>query len=227
MKQEIEITVPTNWSAVTLRQYLKLKRDLDVYKDNDEAIIAALFHHLCGMDAAYISRLDIQTYTAIQKDLTEFFNNTNLPLQKIITIGGKKYGFEPNLSNMAYGAYVDLGKYETLQIDDKWAEVMSILYRPVTKQIGESYQIKAYDAVLDGELFLDIPMHVHFGALSFFFRLLTDYQKGILKYLETQQEVEIPHHIKSILAESGKLTLQSTNLPTGMLQNMRKSYENR
>jgi hypothetical protein len=70
---------------------------------------------------------------------------------------------------MAYGAYVDLGKYETLQIDDKWAEVMSILYRPVTKQIGESYQIKAYDAVLDGEPFLDVPMHVHFGALSFFF----------------------------------------------------------
>jgi hypothetical protein len=227
MKQEIEIIVPTKWSAITLRQYLKLKRDLDVYKDNNEAIIASLFHHLCGMDASYINKLDIQTYTAIQKDLTEFFNNTNLPLEKIITIGGTKYGFEPNLSNMAYGAYVDLGKYETLQIDEKWPEIMSILYRPVTKQIGESYQIKGYDAAIDGEPFLDVPMNVHFGAISFFFRLLTDYQKGILKYLETQQEVEIPHHIKSILAESGKLTLQSTNLPTGILQNMRKSYENR
>jgi hypothetical protein len=113
---------------------------------------------------------------------------------------------------MAYGAYVDLGRYETLQVDEKWAEVMSILYRPVTKKIGESYQIKGYDAVIDGDKFMDLGMDVHFGALSFFFRLLRDYQKGILKYLETQQEVEIPPHIMSILTKSGKLTLQSTNL---------------
>jgi hypothetical protein len=212
MKQEIEIIVPTKWSAVTLRQYLRLKRDLEVYKDNDEAIIAALFHHLCGMNAEYVNRLDIQTYTNIQKDLTSFFNNTELPLQRIIKIGDVQYGIEPNLSNMAYGAYVDLGRYETLQVDEKWAEVMSILYRPVTKKIGESYQIKGYDAVIDGDKFMDLGMDVHFGALSFFFRLLRDYQKGILKYLETQQEVEIPPHIMSILTKSGKLTLQSTNL---------------
>jgi hypothetical protein len=211
MKQEIEIIVPTKWSAVTLRQYLQLKRDLEVYKDNEPAVVAALFYHLCGMNAEYVHKLDVETYTKIQNDLTTFFNDTNLPLQKRIKIGGVEYGFEPNLSNMAYGAYVDLGKYETLQIDEKWPEIMSILYRPITKKIGESYQIKGYDAVIDGEKFLDIPMDVHFGAISFFFRLLKDYQKGILKYLENQQEAVIPPHIMSILTKSGNLTLPSTH----------------
>ena len=215
MKQEIEIIVPTKWSAVTLRQYLRLKRDLEVYKDNDEAIIAALFHHLCGMNAEYVNRLDIQTYTNIQKDLTSFFNNTELPLQRIIKIGDVQYGFEPNLSNMAYGAYVDLGRYETLQVDEKWAEVMSILYRPVTKKQKERYDIETYDGNIDETKWLDVNMEVHWGALFFFVRLQMDLLKGILKSLK---EEELPASMRSILARSGELMQQSLSWPMANLK---------
>jgi len=211
MKQELTITVPTKWSAVSLEKYLKMRKDMETYKDNDEAIYAVLFYHLCNVDAPTINKLDIETYTAIQTDLSRFMQNTEYPLQQFVTIDGKEYGFEPNLSQMAYGAYVDLGKYENLTIDDKWHEVMSILYRPVTKKIGLSYQIETYNGVINSEQFLNVDMEVHFGALGFFTNLLQDCQKGILKYLK--ETGEIPTNILSILERSGKLTLPSTHWP--------------
>jgi len=211
MKQELTITVPTKWSAVSLEKYLKMRKDMETYKDNDEAIYAVLFYHLCNVDAPTINKLDIQTYTAIQTDLSRFMQNTEYPLQQFVTIDGKEYGFEPNLSQMAYGAYVDLGKYENLTIDDKWHEVMSILYRPVTKKIGLSYEIEKYNGVINSEQFLNVDMEVHFGALGFFTNLLQDCQKGILKYLK--ETGEIPTNILSILERSGKLTLPSTHWP--------------
>jgi len=211
MKQELTITVPTKWSAVSLEKYLKMRKDMETYKDNDEAIYAVLFYHLCNVDAPTINKLDIETYTAIQTDLSRFMQNTEYPLQQFVTIEGKEYGFEPNLSQMAYGAYVDLGKYENLTIDDKWHEVMSILYRPVTKKIGLSYEIEKYNGVINSEQFLNVDMEVHFGALGFFTNLLQDCQKGILKYLK--ETGEIPTNILSILERSGKLTLPSTHWP--------------
>jgi hypothetical protein len=211
MKQELTITVPTKWSAVSLEKYLKMRKDMETYKDNDEAVYAVLFYHLCNVDAPTINRLDIETYTAIQNDLSRFMQNTEYPLQQFVTIEGKEYGFEPNLSQMAYGAYVDLGKYENLTIDDKWHEVMSILYRPIKKKIGLSYEIEAYNGVMNPDIFLNVDMEVHFGALGFFISLLQDCQKGILKYLK--ETGEIPTNILTILERSGKLTLPSTHWP--------------
>ena len=78
MKQEIQITVPTDWSAVTLRKYLQLHKDIETYKDNDEAVTAALFYHLCGVDAPTVHKLDIETFTKIQLDLTRFISQTEL-----------------------------------------------------------------------------------------------------------------------------------------------------
>jgi hypothetical protein len=211
MKQELTITVPTKWSAVSLEKYLKMRKDMETYKDNDEAVYAVLFYHLCNVDAPTINKLDIETYTAIQNDLSKFMQNTEYPLQQFITIEGKEYGFEPNLSQMAYGAYVDLGKYENLTIDDKWHEVMSILYRPLKRKIGLSYEIEAYNGVMNPDIFLNVDMEVHFGALGFFISLLQDCQKGILKYLK--ETGEIPTNILTILERSGKLTLPSTHWP--------------
>jgi hypothetical protein len=218
MKQEIEITVPTDWSAITLKRYLSLKRDLENYSDEEAAQTALLFHHLCGVNAEVVQRLDVNTFTQISNTLTEFMGKTEYPLQKIIKVNGKKYGFEPNLSEIAYGAYVDLAKYETLTMNDKWAEVMSILYRPITKQVGDLYNIEEYKGNIDGETFLDITMDVHFGALSFFFHLLGDLQKGILKSLKEMEGVEIPANIIRILEESGKATHQLSSSPTEISQ---------
>lgn len=216
MKQELKITVPTQWSAITLKQYLELQKDLKVYGEDEQGFIACLMHHLCGFNSSYLHQLDTETFTNIKNDLVGFMNNTECELQRLIHIDGVEYGLEPNLSKIAYGAYLDIVKYDTFTIDDNWASIMSILYRPVVNKQGSLYNIKDYDGVVDGEKFLSVPMNVHFGALFFFVRLLTDLPSVILKSM-TDLEI-IPHSIKSILDVSGKTTHQLSNSQTEILE---------
>ena len=207
MKQQIEIKVPNDWSAVTLRDYIRLADDLKSYEGDDEAITATLFHHLAKFNVAMLKDLDTETYTLIKNKLYSFLQNTNYPIQREIEIDGVKYGFEPNLSQMSYGAYVDISKYDKLEINKQWAEVMSILYRPIIKRYGKLYDIVAYEGLIDSELFLDVTMDIHFGCLFFFVNLSKDLWNSTLSSLiQTSQEV-LPHRLKSILERSGNPTL--------------------
>jgi hypothetical protein len=209
MKQEITLKVPTSWEAVTLKDYLALRKDMETYKDEPEALTACLFHHLCHFPVEFLHQMDIDTYVNIKKDLEGFFNKADHPLERFIKIDGVEYGFEPNLSNMAYGAYVDISKYETIGVDEKWAEIMSILYRPVVKKTGALYDTKVYDGSLYPEKFMNVGMHVHFGALFFFKNLLVDLQKDTLSSLTALTGLH--PNIKSILEKSGFLTQALSN----------------
>jgi hypothetical protein len=205
MKQQIEIIVPTDWSAITLRKYIELTNDLKLYDGDDEAQTAALFFHLCKLEPNVLPKLDAETYLHIKDDLYSFINDNQLDLKKEININGVQYGFYPNLSKIEYGAYVDISKYNEMGLDVKWAEVMSILYRPITKRIGSLYEVKAYDGHIDRELWLDVTMDVHFGAWFFFINLSKELLKGILNYTK---EMGFPPNIKSILERSGEVIQQ-------------------
>lgn len=219
-KKIVQIKVPTDWSAVTLRDYLKLKKDMDAYRDEPEAVIACLFHHLCKFPVEYVQKLNIDTYNAIVNDLTSFMKNVELPLQREINVDGVEYGFEPNLSTMAYGAYVDISKYETLEINAKWAEIMSILYRPIVKRSGLFYDIKSYNGYIDGETFMDVTMDVHFGAIFFFKTLQKDLSSSILNSL-TEEMKNLPN-IQSILQKSGDDIQALYNSQVEILQKLTK-----
>lgn len=209
MKKEIKIVVPTDWSAIPLKKYLELRNDMKSYEGDADATIACLFHHLCDFPIEYLSQLDIDTYNSVVADITKFFNSIEFPLQQFINIDGIEYGFEPNLSKMSYGAYVDITKYETLNIDDKWAEIMSILYRPVSKKVGKLYEIQPYTGDVNKEKFLNVSMDTHFGAVFFFKSLLMDLSKSTLNSL--MHITEVPHNIKSILEKNGNLIHQLLN----------------
>jgi len=205
MKQQIEIVVPKDWSAITLRKYIELTNDLKLYEGDDEAQTAALFYHLCKLEPNVLPKLDAETYLNIKDDLYSFINHNQLDLKKEITLNGIQYGFYPNLSKIEYGAYVDISKYNEMGLDSKWAEVMSILYRPITKRIGGLYEVKAYDGNIDKELWLDVTMDVHFGAWFFFINLSKELLKGILN---STKEMGLPPNIKSILERSGEVIQQ-------------------
>lgn len=179
-KINLEIKVPLDWSAVTLRKYLELTKDMETYKETPEAIDAALFYHLCDVRPEHINKLDISIYTDILDKLYKLMNIKDADIKRKITIKGKKYGFEPNLSKMEYGAYLDLMKYKEVKIDENWAEMVSILYRPIKSEIGPLYEIETYNGKLDKENFLDVTMDVHFGAMFFFLHILTELRKDTL-----------------------------------------------
>jgi hypothetical protein len=208
MKKEIEISIPQGYEDITLKKYLTLQKELKNYEGEEDAQSALLVTYLCGIDADVLSGLGKNDYNTISNELAEWISKTDFNLQRFLTIDGVDYGFEPNLSNIAYGAYADLTQYGTLTIDDNWAKIMSILYRPITKRVRDTYEIQKYNGEIDGDKFLDVSMDIHFGTLFFFVHLSTDLAKSILS---STKEVEFPHNIKSILEKSGELMQQSWN----------------
>ena len=84
---------------------------------------------------------------------------------------GTRYGFVPNWDEFTAGEWIDAEQL----CEDFWKnahKVMALLFRPVTRSVGDRYMIEAYTAKEDPTPFLDMPADQVAGALLFF-----DYQK--------------------------------------------------
>ena len=208
MVQEINLKVPTSYADISLKKYLELQKELKNYEGEQEAETAVMLYHLCGVEPEWLKGISIQDYGVLNEELSKFIAHTELPLQKIIRIGDIEYGFEPNLSQMSYGAYADITKFNNITIDDNWAKIMNILYRRVTRKIKDAYEIEPYTGDSNWEKWLDVGMDVHFGCLFFFVLLLMDLQNYTLNSLT---EKEQHPNIKQILEKSGQLIQQYTN----------------
>jgi hypothetical protein len=207
---QVSLNVPTGWEDITLKTYLELQKQLKNYEGEEEAQQAVLLDVLCGLDPSYIKSLSVDSYNALSSELSAFMGNTESPFQKFIWINGVEYGFEPNLSKMTYGAYLDITKYDTITIDENWAKIMSILYRPVIKKDKHHYAIQPYDGKEKPELFMNMGMNIHFGALFFFYNLLMDLQSAILRSMTHLEG--IPPQLKSTLEKNGKGIHRYTSL---------------
>lgn len=219
MKRELTINVPTSWKDVTLKSYLNLQKDIKNYEEDKEAHFGLSLYHLCGMDWDEQSGLTMKSRNLLKEKLNGFENPNDLPLQRFITIDGVEYGFEPNLSKMAYGAYVDISQYEKLEIDNNWAKIMAVLYRPVNLKKSGLYTIEPYTGNEDSERWLKVSMDVHLGTLFFFINLYLDLLNGIRN---SSKVTELPHNIQLILERSGRVIRQSLNLQMEIYKKWRK-----
>ena len=224
MKKEIQIKVPTDWSAITLKKYLELQRDIEVYGEEESGYVATLLYHLCGVTPELILKLPSDVLGEIKVDLAGFMGETELPLKRFITIDGVEYGFEPNLSTMEYGAYLDITKYQNITIDENWSKIMSVLYRPVKSKLLTQYEIETYEGVNNHEKFLEVGMDVHFGALFFFLHTLMDLVRGILNSSENMEKY--PQSIKSDLVKNGEVIKQLFNSPQTISPSLMLSSKN-
>lgn len=211
MRQTVKITVPESWKEVSLRKYLALQHDLENYKDDEEAVTAFTLYHFCGITMEEFRTLSKESYNNLLNIITPFMQSVQHELQRFITIDGVEYGFEPNLSNMAYGAYCDITKYSTLGIDKNWGKIMDILYRPIESRLKETYTIKPYDGKIEENKWLNVGMDVHFGTLFFFLHTLTDLSNYILN--SSKMKVELPHNLLQTLEKNGEVMHPSLNLP--------------
>jgi hypothetical protein len=211
MKQ-LQIEIPQSWNDITLEKYLELQTDLKTYSDDEDAMTSILMHHLCGIDPSITKGLSVVDYHMIKGDLGSFMSNVELPLQQFITIEGVEYGFEPNLSKMSYGAFLDITKWPSLAIDKNWSSIMSVLYRPIVRREKHHYSIEPYTGEDRSKSFLKVPMDVHFGTLFFFINLWTDLLSGTLN--STKIMKDIPQELRPILERSGQVIQQSTKLLT-------------
>lgn len=226
--KKISIEVPTSWEGIKLTQFLNLKKNIELLNDiedevkKEEAYFQLLLINICNIDEKIIKQIDSETLIKIKAQLFSFMNNTeDFEIQPIIKINGKEYGFIPNLSKMSYAEYLDLTQYDEITIDENWNKIMSILYRPIVKKKKHFYSIAEYTSEEDYEIFNDVNMEIHYGAMFFFINLSKTLANYILKYLVPMYLEQIKKDNKA-MRKNGKDILRSINSLTEKLQILTK-----
>lgn len=230
---EIEIIIPETWHDVKLPQYTAFQKAIKPYEGEEEFIDKVIDHavyHLCGVSADILHKLPTETFLTIQSGVLKLItSDRNEVLVKSFTLGDSKYGFMPSLDDMTYGEYIDLVQFSK----DTWnniPELLSILYRPIVKESGDTYEIQTYNAtnLNQVELFREkLTMDIVFGALSFFLHLQQDLLRGTLtssiwttlKKMTKEDKAEI----NRVLTESGVSIQQLQSLLTTILPSSTQS----
>ena len=190
MARKIEIQIPTNWNDITIGMYQKYLEVVDSKKsDIDKANeIISMF---CNIEKSLVSKINIKELNMIVQKIHKFINKREVNhFKKIIFFKGKKYGFIPNLSKLTTGEYVDIDNY-CKDTNKNLHRIMSILYRRVTVQKKNLYNIESYvpDEIVEEE-FKDLSMDVALSSIDFFLRLGMDLTKDFSNYLIVSRNLQ-------------------------------------
>ena len=212
----INITVPTDLSEITLRQYkhfLKIQKGVD-----DEGFLnAKIIEIFCNMKLDEVMRLKFNDTKLIVNTLTEMFEQKPNLVSKF-KLNKKEYGFHPQLDDLTLGEYIDLdtfiGDWENIE------KAMAVLYRPVVNKLKEKYIIEEYKVGKDQEM-LDMPMDAVLSSIFFLWNLGIDLSKAMMNYLDKEQTQALTQYLT--LQTNGDGITQFTDLLKETLQDMKIS----
>ena len=134
------------------------------------------------------------------------------------TMNDKEFGFIPKLDDISFGEFVDLDTY--LADWEMMNKAMGVLFRPIIYKKKNQYLIEDYESS-DKYDMTETTLDVVFGSLVFFYSLRNELQKTILNYLATQQEIELPQHLRDSLQNGAGINL-SMDLLTEIFSNTMK-----
>jgi hypothetical protein len=176
--REVKVTLPESARELTIEQYQKF---LKVQGDDTFTMLKAL---------EIVANIPLKVAYAMKADDIMDIGNSIFTmigakhsLTRRVTFRGREYGFVPNLEEMSFGEYIDLDTY--LADMDMLHKTIGVLYRPITKEKGDLYEVEPYNGT-DG--YSDFPLDVALGATLFFYRL----SNKLLKSTPTSSQGEKP-----------------------------------
>ena len=184
MKKEIEIIVPETWSDVSLKTYQKYNSIVSNLEDEDEIVLGSI-SALCNIPIDITKRLKVKDIKTLYKRLSKLISvPVNKEVFDKIEIKGVKYGFHPNLDELTMGEFVDLEE-QTKDGVDGFHNVLAILYRPITEEKGNNYNIDPDNEshIKNASLFQELSIDVVNGVMVFFYRLGNKFMKNSIRYL--------------------------------------------
>jgi hypothetical protein len=214
---KVDIYIPEKLSDITLEQYQKFAKLNTEENQNTNFLLHKMVEIFCRLDLKDIARIKYQYVNSIVSDLNNIFN-TKTELIQTFKLKGVEYGFIPKLDDITLGEYIDLDNnisdWETMH------KAMAVLYRPITLQKGDRYQIEEYTAKEDTEKFKDMPLDVVMGSLVFFWSLSSELLQTTLKYLAKEMEGNLTTQQRQALEESGVGISQSMGWLRAMLPSL-------
>ena len=160
---------------------------LDAMKYEEKEAGIKIISELSGAPESEVALLKTYQFNPLYSLLVEKLKITrNYPLQTKIYLNGIKYGFI-NFENMTIGELADL---EIIKADPKadylTHQILSILYRPITKDREVDYEVEEYNGAKckkRSEDFLELDVEVMYGAIFFFNNFHTNFHRSYSKSL--------------------------------------------
>ena len=195
----MQIQIPENLSEITLAQYMSF--DLANKEDaENEFLLHRIINIFCGVRMKDCLRIPLQDAEDIAEEIAGVLSQSS-KLQTTFEHKGVRYGLIPDLTKISLGEYVDLEEY--LKDTQTLHKAMAVLYRPITKEYKDIYDIEDYTSTREtSEIMKSIPCSIATAATLFFWNLSNELVKDSQAYL-----------IKSMSKESKKqTTLEKGNL---------------
>ena len=174
----MELRLPHRWSDLTLGE-LQVMMTSENHLERISICTGQSVEKLRTMPQKIIEAATAHPDQHLTKETARF--------EQVVEMGGKSFGFVPDWDAFTAGEWIDLETY----LEDFWKnahKVMSVLFREVTYELGEKYEVKKYTAKEDASLFEEMPADLVSGTLLFFWttrnELLLDMNSSLLAVAE-------------------------------------------
>ena len=199
------INLPRKYEDITIKQIMQVGD-----KELNDIELVRVF---AGLTHGQVNELPYAMIEKGAEHINEILQQPTSKHFKKIKVGGVDHGFIPDWSELKTKEYVDLTTYcaDAITNADK---VLSILYRPITRDIGEKYDIEDYNGTKNLEAYQELSASYLYGALVFFSTILEDYKASLAQSLiqatlETKKQIERP--AERLLASVGHGIISSLN----------------
>jgi hypothetical protein len=174
----MELRLPHRWSDLTLGE-------LQVMMTSENQLERI---SICtGQSVEKLRTMPQKLIEAAGAHIDNLLTQETARFEKVVQMDGKRFGFVPDWDAFTAGEWIDLENY----LEDFWKnahKVMSVLFREVTYELGEKYEVKKYTAKEDASIFEEMPADLVSGTLLFFWttrnELLLDMKSSLLEVAE-------------------------------------------
>ncbi len=206
---ELELSVPTDLSSITLGQYQRYMKVIEENGDDADDFLALktieIFCNISLKDVLNIPAKDADKVLGIINKAFEEKPN----LIRRFDLLGVDMGFEPQLENIALGAYIDVE--DNISDWSRMHKAMAALYRPVNFKQKDKYTVAPYEPSEEvSNLMKEMPLDVVMSAMVFFYDLGKELLKAIPSYIQKNLTEEQTYQLKQTLAQNGVGINQST-----------------
>jgi|TARA_R110000744_G_scaffold378850_1_gene495648 hypothetical protein len=183
--QNKSYTIIDSWEDVTLEKWAELNSKNKESKGKAAEAIANITT-LSTLPKDLLKELTLNDVAALMNKLADIQSRANSKLKNKIEVEGKIYGFHPNLESITIGEYADIELCIDDGIENNLPAIMAILYRPITEQKENWYDIEPYDAdskKVREQIFKQMPAETVESALVFFWSFVSVLLSLLPQYL--------------------------------------------
>lgn len=205
---QIELSVPTALSDITLGQYQKYLKVLEENEGADDFLALKTIEIFCKISLKDVLSIPAKDAEKVLGIITKAFEEKPNLIRRFDLLG-VDMGFEPQLENIALGAYIDVE--DNISDWQKMHKAMAALYRPVNFKSKDKYTVAPYEPSEDvSALMREMPLDVAMSAMVFFYALGMELLKAIPNYIQSNLTEEQTYQLKQTLAQGGGGINQST-----------------